>query len=297
MVADEMHDASLDSKEHIEDARINSDTPTAPDFARDMAISADLNRLRSAGSIMMTPEMFERLYLQPQGPVKGDLRKTFGNPTPLALVGFVIALTPLSCNLMGWRGSGGLGAANIGVFYFIGGPCMMIGGFLEFLLGNTFSFVVFMFYGGIFLGWAATLHPYYNSAGAYSPTASYAEGLTEPSFYASLAFWPMAAGILTLYFMICAVRINAVFFMVFFTIALGFELLAGAFWEFGNGDMDSYNDLLQGGGGCWFAASILGWYLLLIQLLDASGFTWKLPVGDFSKYWDSKRPQLAQAEV
>ena len=60
----------------------------------------------------------------------------------------------------------------------------------------------------------------------------------------------MAAGILSLYFMICAVRINAVFFMVFFTIALGFELLAGAFWEFGNGDIDSYNDLLQVRGCC-----------------------------------------------
>lgn len=62
---------------------------------------------------MMSPELFEKLYLQPINNVKGDLRKTFANPTPLGLLGFVLGLTPLACNLIGWRGSGGLGAANM----------------------------------------------------------------------------------------------------------------------------------------------------------------------------------------
>jgi hypothetical protein len=61
-----------------------------------------LHRIRTAGSISISPEMFEKLYLSPQNAVKGDLRKTFGNPTPLALVGFLLSLTPLSCDLMGW---------------------------------------------------------------------------------------------------------------------------------------------------------------------------------------------------
>jgi len=61
-----------------------------------------LRRIRTAGSISISPEMFEKLYLSPQNNVKGDLRKTFGNPTPLALVGFLLSLTPLSCDLMGW---------------------------------------------------------------------------------------------------------------------------------------------------------------------------------------------------
>lgn len=72
-----------------------------------------LNRIRSSGTVMMSPELFEKLYLQPMGNVKGDLRKTFANPTPLGLLGFVLGLTPLACNLIGWRGSGGLGAANM----------------------------------------------------------------------------------------------------------------------------------------------------------------------------------------
>lgn len=42
-----------------------------------------LERVRTAGTISMSPELFEKLYLGPQNTVAGDLRKTFGNPTPL----------------------------------------------------------------------------------------------------------------------------------------------------------------------------------------------------------------------
>ena len=42
-----------------------------------------LQRVRTAGSISIPPELFEKLYLSPENRVKGDLRKTFGNPTPL----------------------------------------------------------------------------------------------------------------------------------------------------------------------------------------------------------------------
>lgn len=45
--------------------------------------SAALNRLRSAASVSIDPELFEKLYLSPPNKVRGDLRKTFGNPTPM----------------------------------------------------------------------------------------------------------------------------------------------------------------------------------------------------------------------
>lgn len=72
-----------------------------------------LSRVKSYNTISMSPELFEKLYLQPLGKVKGDLRTTFGNPTPLGLIGFCVGLMPLACCLMGWRGAGGLGAANM----------------------------------------------------------------------------------------------------------------------------------------------------------------------------------------
>ena len=34
-------------------------------------------------SVTIPMEVFEKMYLTPQNVVKGDLRKTFGNPTPL----------------------------------------------------------------------------------------------------------------------------------------------------------------------------------------------------------------------
>jgi hypothetical protein len=39
--------------------------------------------LKTANSFAISPELFEKMYLTPQNQVKGDLRKTFGNPTPL----------------------------------------------------------------------------------------------------------------------------------------------------------------------------------------------------------------------
>ncbi len=44
---------------------------------------AALQRIRTAGSISISPELFEKLYLSPENKVSGELRKTFGNPTPM----------------------------------------------------------------------------------------------------------------------------------------------------------------------------------------------------------------------
>ena len=58
------------------------------DFEKDYVNPNDtsgdgLRRIRTAGSISIPPDVFEKLYLSPENRVKGDLRKTFGNPTPL----------------------------------------------------------------------------------------------------------------------------------------------------------------------------------------------------------------------
>jgi uncharacterized protein len=45
--------------------------------------NATLKEIRTANSVSISPELFEKLYLSPQNSVRGDLRKTFGNPTPV----------------------------------------------------------------------------------------------------------------------------------------------------------------------------------------------------------------------
>lgn len=58
-----------------------------------------------------------------------------------------MASTPLGCALMGWRGAGGGGAATIGTFYFFGGMLQILGSILEWIIGNTFVYIVFGSFG------------------------------------------------------------------------------------------------------------------------------------------------------
>lgn len=123
--------------------------PSTPPYhlGRDVPSDEAINKIRTANSVTISPELFEKIYLNPQNAVKGELHNTFANPTPLALLGFLLSLSPLSCELMGWRGAGENGIATVGAYYFIGGFLMSLGGILEFFLGNTFSFVVFCSFG------------------------------------------------------------------------------------------------------------------------------------------------------
>jgi hypothetical protein len=59
----------------------HQDTHTHLDHTMDS--DAAMHKIRTAGSISITPELFEKLYLSPANVVKGDLRKTFANPTPV----------------------------------------------------------------------------------------------------------------------------------------------------------------------------------------------------------------------
>jgi hypothetical protein len=66
-----------------------------------------------------------------------------------ALIGFLLSLTPLSMDLMGWRGAGGNGAAGTGTYYFFGGLLMVLGSLGEvcehpFTLSPFHAFVNFI---------------------------------------------------------------------------------------------------------------------------------------------------------
>ena len=76
-----------------------------------------LRRYQTAESVLLPipRDAFEKLYLNPKIPTAGNLRRTFGNPTPVSLMGFLIAATPAAMQTMGWRGSGGHGGAILWV--------------------------------------------------------------------------------------------------------------------------------------------------------------------------------------
>ncbi|CAI9636339.1 unnamed protein product [Alternaria burnsii] len=242
-----------------------------------------LHQIRTAGSISISPELFEKLYLSPPNKVKGDLRKTFGNPTPLALIGFLLSLHPLSMTLMGWRGAGGSGAASTGWYYFAGGLLMILGGVGEWILGNTFPFVVFCSFGAFWLGFAATLQPFYNSYGAYAnANVAGSTGLESVGFNVGLAYFLIMMGLLCLVYLICSIRTNLIFFLIFFTLVPAFGLLAGSYLQAANGRAALAAKLAEAAGAFCFVTCLCGWYIFLAIMLASVDFPLDLPLVDLS---------------
>ncbi|KAI9836341.1 MAG: hypothetical protein M1838_005078 [Thelocarpon superellum] len=239
-----------------------------------------LHQLKSAKSFTISPELFEKLYLSPETRVKGDLRKTFGNPTPLGLLGFILSVSPLACDLMGWRGAGG-DAANVGAYYFMGGVLCLLSGMLEFFLGNTFPFVVFCSFGGFFLALGATLTPFFYAYGAFSPDHP-EQGLTNNMFEASFGFFMLFMALLCFIYLICALRTNIVFVIIFFGDFILFCLLAGVYWQEAQGQMELAHQLTVAGGVFALIAVAAGWYIFFAQMLAALDFPFQIPVGDMS---------------
>ena len=96
---------------HADDTRLEKDLPSrgvngnamnGNTTGTDNESGDTLARMRTAGSVNISSELFEKLYLSPETRVKGDLRNTFGNPTPM--YGLVLmcrrctSLTSLQCS-------------------------------------------------------------------------------------------------------------------------------------------------------------------------------------------------------
>lgn len=249
-------------------------------------------------TVTLSAEQFERLYLTPRTHRQTALTKKLGNPTPLALAGFVITTTPLSCCLMAWRGASGNGVAFIGPIVFLGGLLLLITSIFEFILGNTFPCVVFGSIGGFWFAFAATMVPSFNAAAPYSSsTTDTAAGLASASFMNTYAFLFLTMAILMLIFMICATRTNVIYTLIFLSLFLVFILLTSGYWKLGEGNMGAGDRCVKGAGASLFVASLLGFYLLTVQLFEAMAFPFHLPVGDLEVLWNRGPPNAEDYEI
>ncbi|KAL6799804.1 GPR1/FUN34/yaaH family domain-containing protein [Trichoderma sp. SZMC 28012] len=236
----------------------------------------DLKRTNTYLSI--SPELFEKLYLSPKAQTRGELRRTFGNPTPVGVLGFCVALTPVSAELMGWRGASGT-SATIGASYSFGATLLMLSGIAEFLLGNTFPSVVFLAYGSHFLTMAITYTPFFAAISSYNADGSQEQ---SPAFLATFGFYAVCMTTLSFIFLICSLRTNAVYVTVFTSGAIGFGLFSGAAWNIAGGNDTVGKHLIVGTGACFFVASMAGWYLLFAIMMTAVDMPFAVPVGDLS---------------
>lgn len=89
-------------------------------------------------------------------------------------------------------------------------------------------------------------------------------------------------GVLCAIYLICALRTNLVFFLIFLLLVPTFACLATAFWRFAEGNVDAGTNYKHAGAGMAFGVCLLGWYLFLIQMLAAVDFPINLPVVDLS---------------
>ncbi|KAL0580528.1 hypothetical protein V5O48_001515 [Marasmius crinis-equi] len=230
------------------------------------------------GPIMLSREQYARLFIEPGG--RAPAVQKFANPTPLAIISFLLCLAPTSCILLGW-GSADPGTSLvsiIGAFYFIGGLGMVVSAVMEWVLGNTFPFVVFFTFGGFWLALGTLQDPMHGVVNAYSGTG----GAASPAFNSGLMFyWAFWAAVCFIY-LIASFRTHLVFVWILGTLVVGLSCLSAGYGRLSSGDADAARSLIKAAGGFTFATILGGFYLAFVLMFGVVGIPIRLPLGDLS---------------
>jgi len=140
---------------------------------------------------------------------------------------------------------------------------MVIAGITEFILGNTFPFVVFIIYGSHWVNIGYVLDPLHNVVGSY--TTGELPGALSQAYNSSQGNYNVVMALVTFIFLIGSLRTNGPFVVVFFCLVFLFSFLAAAYYQLG------YNATAAGlehafyyfkiAGGFGFVTMICGWYV------------------------------------
>lgn len=252
---------------------------------------SDLNNGHELGrqiSVTLTPQQFEELYLQPSIKSRNQLGlvKTFGNPTALGIVSFLLTFCPTSCCLMGWRGASANSLlALIGAYYFMGGMALYVAGLLEFVIGNTFPALVFTSFGTFWL----TLGGYLDPKFAVQQSLLLAEGAKPATYYVPFGYYLVFWAVYTYFLTIAAFRTNVVLVWILLFVALAFSTLGAAYLKFGEEATAAAGRLVIAAGAFGFTACMGGFYILLHLCLAATDFPFNIPLFDLAHLWGSKQ--------
>ncbi|KAE8380208.1 GPR1/FUN34/yaaH family-domain-containing protein [Aspergillus bertholletiae] len=244
-----------------------------------------LRPIQTAESVFLpvTRDVFEKLYLNPKSPwVKGDLRKQVGNPTPISLIGFLVAATPNAFITMGIRGSGGSGGAMLTAFIFFGGVVQLFGAVGEWVIGNTFSCALFFTYGTFWIVQGTGLMPFFATGLQYSSTGNSLEGMETPSYHATLGFYFIALTLITMVYTICSIRTNICLFSALFLLIITFSLFSAVHFQVAAGEIALAERLQMAAGAFNLALCVPVWHIFLAQMLESVDFPYTVPVGDLS---------------
>ncbi|KAJ5370305.1 uncharacterized protein N7496_006397 [Penicillium cataractarum] len=251
---------------------------------QDAATVEMLRRYQTAESVLLPipRDAFEKLYLSPKTPAAGNLRRTFGNPTPISLLGFLLAATPAAMLTMGWGNSGGSGGAILPVYIFFGGMVQIFGAVGEWLLGNTFSSALFFTYGTFWIVQGTTQIPWYGVGTNYSTTGNSFEGMQTAEFAATTGLYYAVLSVLTFVYLICSIRTNVCLFLALFLLVITFALTAATYFQSSVGNLAHAATLQKAAGGFNFALCLPIWWIFIAQIFEAVDFPITIPVGDLS---------------
>jgi len=254
-----------------------------------------LRQLRSAGTLTISPELFEKLYLTPKSPNNNDFRKRFANPTPLGFMGFCIADSTFAMILMGWGGSTSF-ASVAGIFFFTGPLLLTLTTIFEWIMGNFFPMMVCGLFAIFWLSFGMLQLPTLALAASYSTTGDASAGALSVGYNAGIALYLISLGFAMFSFFIFTLKTNLVFAMIFALVTAAVFILAAAYFHVAAGAYEMATHLQHVGGALSFVVAILGWYATFVMMAIEMRLTLKLPVGDLSRFWPRTDVELGDME-
>ena len=98
----------------------------------------------------------------------------------------------------------------------------------------------------------------------------------------NIGFFLLFMGLLSLIYLVCALRTNLVFVAIFLGLLLTFVILTAAYWHTAQGHTEMAERLQVAAGAFGFLATLAGWWIFFAQMLASVDFPFQIPVGDIS---------------
>jgi succinate-acetate transporter protein len=84
-------------------------------------------------------------------------------------------------------------------------------------------------------------------------------------------------GIMCFVYLICSIRTNIAFVIIFFTLVVAFGCLAGTYWQVANGNAMLAGKLQIAAGAFLFVTCASGWWIFFAIMLAALDFPFQIP--------------------
>ncbi|KAG2421800.1 hypothetical protein HFD88_005776 [Aspergillus terreus] len=219
-------------------------------------------------------------------------QRTLGNPLPLGLCAFALGCFVLGLIEMQVRD---ITTPNIlvGLAFGYGGLVQVCSGMWAIACGNTFGATVMASYGGFWLSTGIIF-----TLGGFNimSTLIEADSGRQGMFYDSFGIFLMGWFIFTTLMMMCTLKSNFAFFILFFIVDLGVLLLAIGYLIRDSNDIPNAQ-IIMAGGFFILLSSFLAWYNAIAMLLDPTNSFFTLPVMPFPWSEESKQARRERKEA